>query len=62
MADSTEKLDPQEHRVLRSGAGICKFLKEQRFDIAFSAKEIMREAAGPTTASKTKLKRIARYL
>ena len=25
-------------------------------------KEIMREAAGPTTASKTKLKRIARYL
>ena len=37
-------------------------LIEQRFDIAFSTKEIMREAAGPTTASKTKLKRIARYL
>ena len=27
----------------------------QRFDIAFSTKEIMREAAGPTTASKTKI-------
>ena len=39
-----------------------KFMTEQRFDIAFSTKEIMREAAGPTTSSKTKLKRIARYL
>ena len=37
-------------------------MTEQRFDIAFSTKEIMRDAAGPTTASKTKLKRIARYL
>ena len=37
-------------------------MTEQRFDIAFSTKEIMREAAGPTTASKTKLKRIARYV
>ena len=35
---------------------------EQRFDIAISTKEIMIEAAGPTTASKTKLKGIARYL
>ena len=34
----------------------------QRFDIAFSTKELMRETAGPTTASKTKLKRIARYV
>ena len=62
VADSTEKLDPQEHRELRSGAGICQYMTEQRFDIAFSTKEIMREAAGPSTASKTKLKRIARYL
>ena len=37
-------------------------MTEQPFDIAFSTKEIMKEAAGPTTASKTKLKRIARYL
>ena len=36
--------------------------KQRRFDIAFSTKEIMREAAGPTTTSKTKLKRIARCL
>ena len=57
----TEKLDPKEHREFRSGAGICQKMREQRFDIAFSAKEIMREAAGPTTASR-KLKRIARYL
>ena len=35
---------------------------KRRIDIAFSTKEIMREAAGPTTASKTKLKRIARYI
>ena len=52
----TEKLNPQEHREFRSGAGICQYMTEQRFDIAFSTKEIMREAAGPTTASKTKLK------
>ena len=58
----TEKLDPQEHREFRSGAGICQSMTEQRFDIAFSAKEFMRMAAGPTTASKTKLKRIARHL
>ena len=58
----TGKLDLKEHRVFRSGAGICQYKTEQRFDIAFSTKEIMREAAGPTTASKTKLKRIARHL
>ena len=33
-------------------------MTEQRFDIAFSATEIMREAAGPTTASKTESKAI----
>ena len=59
---ATEKLDAKEHREFRSGAGICQYMIEQRFDNAFSTKEVMREAAGPTTASKTKLKRIARYL
>ena len=59
---ATEKLDPKEHRELRSGAGICQHVTEKRFDIAFSTKEIMREAAGPTTPSKTKLKSTARYL
>ena len=58
----TEKLDPKEHREFRSGAGICQYMTEQRFGIAFSTKKIMREAAGPTTASKTKLKRTARFL
>ena len=58
----TDKLDPKEHREFRSGAGICQYMTEQRFDIAFNTKEITRQAAGPTTASKTKLKRIARYL
>ena len=64
VADLTEKLDldAKEHREFRSGAGICQYMTEQRFDIAFSTKEIMRDSAGPTTASKTKLKRIARYL
>ena len=59
---ATEKLDAKEHRDFRSGAGICQYMPEQRFDIAFSRKEIMREADGPTTTSKTKLKRLARYL
>ena len=43
----TEKLDPKEHRELRSSAGICQYMTEQRFDIAFSTKDIMGEAAGP---------------
>ena len=37
-----DKLDPQEHRKFRSGAGICQYMTEQRFDIAFNTKEIMR--------------------
>ena len=60
VANVAEKLDPQEHREFRSGAGICQHMTEQRFDIAFSTKEIMKEAARPTTASKVKLKRLAR--
>ena len=60
--NTMEKLDAKEHRDFRSCAGICQCMTEQHFDIAFSTKEIMREAAGPTTASETKLKRIARYL
>ena len=35
MADLSHKLDPQEHREFRSGAGICQYLTEQRWDIAF---------------------------
>ena len=38
VADSIEKLDPQKHRLFRSGAGICQKMTEQRFDIAFSTK------------------------
>ena len=37
-------------------------MTEHRIDVAFSTKEVMRDAAGLTTASKTKLKRITRYL
>ena len=59
---ATETLDAKDHREFRSGAGICQYMTEQRFDIAFSTKEIMKESAASTTASKTKLKRIARYL
>ena len=60
---STAKLlDQKEHTEFRSCARICQYMTEQRFDIAFSTKGIMREAVGPTTASQTKLKRIARYL
>ena len=43
--NTTEKLDAKEHREFRSGAGICQYMTEQRFDIAFSTKEIMREAS-----------------
>ena len=59
---SIVKLDQKENTEFRSCAGLCQYMTEQRFDIAFSTKEIMREAAGPTTASQTKLKWIARYV
>ena len=42
VADLNEKLDPQEHRDFRSGAGICQYMTEQRLHIAFITKEIMR--------------------
>ena len=58
---TNDTLDPQEHQEFQSGAGICQYTTQQRFDIAFSTKEIMIAAAGPTTASETKQKRIARY-
>ena len=38
VADLSDKMEPQEHGEFRSGAGICQFLKEQRFDIAFCTK------------------------
>ena len=60
--NATQKLDAKEHGEFPSRTGICQCMTEQRFDIAFSTKEIMREAAGPATASKTKLKRVARCL
>ena len=34
----TEKLDLQEHREFRSGAGICQYMTEQRFDIVVRRK------------------------
>ena len=59
---ASDKLDPKKHQEFRSGAGICQYMTEQRFDSAFITKEIMRAAAGPTTSSKMKLKRITRFL
>ena len=61
VADLTEQLDAQEHREFRSGTGICQYMTEQRFDICLQYEGNMREAAGPTAASKIKLKPIARY-
>ena len=37
---STAKLDQKEHTEFRSCSGICQYVTEQRFDIAFSTKEI----------------------
>ena len=34
----TEKLDLQEHREFRSGAGTCQYMTEQRFDIVVRRK------------------------
>ena len=39
--NASEKLDAKE-REFRSGVGICQYMTELRFDIAFSTKEIMR--------------------
>ena len=51
---ATEKLDLQEHREFRSGPGICQYMTEQRFDIAFSTKEIMR-GSGTDSSLKDKI-------
>ena len=55
-------LDPKNHTLFRSGAGLCQYLSEFRTDMTFSTNEIMREAAKPTWNSMAKLKRLIRYI
>ena len=51
----TEKLDPKEHREFRAGAGICQYMTEQRFDIAFSTKEIIERGSRTDHSLKDKI-------
>ena len=53
-------LDQHEHREYRAAAGFIQYLCEQRMDVNFACKEVMREAARPTTSSMTRLNRIIR--
>ena len=49
---ATLKLDPKERQEFRSGAGICQKMTEQRFDFAFSTKEVMRESTNHNLKTK----------
>ena len=53
---TNDKLDPQERRVFRSGAGICQNMTEQRLDVAPSTKEeIMRGCSRINNSLKDKI-------
>ena len=61
-AEEEQVLDQRERREFMSAAGTCQYMTEHRFDIAYSTKEVMRDASSPATTSKTKRKRIARSI
>ena len=55
-------LDSDRHRAVREVGGAGQFLAEDRPDMAFAAKEVLRDAHAPTELTENKLKRIGRYL
>jgi hypothetical protein len=55
-------LTAAEHAEYRSGAGLFQYIAEDRADLKFSTKELLRDASGPTALSKKKLKRMVRYI
>ena len=60
--DGQFNLSPADATTYRALAARCNYLSQDRFDISFSAKELCREFAVPSTSSFIKLKRLVRYL
>jgi len=55
-------LDADKHTLFRGAAARCNYVSNDRPDIGFSAKEICRAMANPTTLSLGALKRLGRFL
>ena len=60
--DDDTPLDPHMSTVYRAGAARCNFLGLDRPDVQYSAKEVSRGMAKPTSGDLVRLKRLARYL
>ena len=53
-------LTPSEHAEYRSGAGLLQYMAEDRYDLKYATKELLRDASAPARMSHKKLKRIVR--
>ena len=56
------RLTPQGASVYRALSARCNYLAQDRVDLAYSAKELCRDVAVPSTESLRRLKRMLRYL
>jgi len=56
-----EDLDASKTTIFRTGVGIVQWIALVRADIQYSAKELARGLAKPTTRDKARLRRLARY-
>ena len=57
-----ENLSPEDHSDYRARVARCNFLSSDRFDIAYSVKELCRRMSAPDAGDQAALKRLGRYL
>ena len=60
--DDGEELSPEDATSFRAAVARMNYLAQDRVDVSFSAKELCRAMARPTTGALTRLKRAVRYL
>ena len=62
MEGGAPEMEPQLATLYRRGAAKCNYIAQDRPDIAYASKELIRSMAKPRTGDEVKLERLARYL
>ena len=57
-----ESLSPEDHSDYRARVARCNFMSSDRFDIAYTVKELCRRMSKPDAGDQAALKRLGRYL
>ena len=57
-----EGLSPDDHSDYRARVARCNFMASDRFDVAYTVKELCRKMSKPDTGDQAALKRLGRYL